>query len=58
MKVGLARLKMLTFKAPITAFVMTTALIQMKHGCMGVGFVQQIMLDSQEHQDPEKVSTI
>ena len=44
MKMVSVRLKMLTFKAPITAFVMTTALMQMKHGCMGIGFIQQIML--------------
>ena len=28
----------------ITVSVMTMALMQMKHGCMGIGFIQRIMV--------------
>ena len=44
MKMVLAKLKIVTFKALITVSVITTALMQMKHGCMETGFIQQIML--------------
>ena len=44
MKMASARLKMLTLRLHITVSVMTMALMQMKHGCMGIGFIQQIML--------------
>ena len=44
MKMVLAKLKIVTFKALITVFVITMALMQMKHGCMETGFIQQIML--------------
>ena len=39
-----ARLKMLTLRVHITVSAMTMALMQMKHGCMEFGFIQQIML--------------
>ena len=35
---------MLTLRVIITLFVMTMALMQMKHGCMGIGFIPQIMV--------------
>ena len=41
MKMVSARLKILTLKVSITVFVMTMALIQMKHGRMGIGFIRQ-----------------
>ena len=44
MKMVLARLKMLTLRVHITVSVMIMALMQMKHGCMGIDFIQQIMV--------------
>ena len=43
-KVVLARLKILTLKVPTTVFVMTMALMQMKHGCMEIGSIRQAMV--------------
>ena len=43
-KDGLARLKILTFKVRITVSVMAMALMQMKHGCMGIGFIRKNMV--------------
>ena len=39
-----ARLKLLTLEVHIAVSVMTMALLRMKHGCMGIGFVRQIMV--------------
>ena len=44
MKMVSARLKMLTLKAYITVSVMTMALMRMKHGCMGIGFIRPFMV--------------
>ena len=44
MKMVSARLKMLTLKVHITVSVMTMALMQMKHGCMGIGFIRLVMV--------------
>ena len=44
MKMVLVRLKMLTLRVIITVFVMTMVLMQMKHECMGIGFIQRIMV--------------
>ena len=44
MKMVSARLKMLTLKVHITVVVMTMKLMRMKHGCMGTGFIRQIMV--------------
>ena len=41
---GFSKVKMLTFRVRITVFVMTMALIWMKHGCMGTGFTRRIMV--------------
>ena len=35
---------MLTLKVHITASVMTMALMRMKHECMGIGFIQLVMV--------------
>ena len=39
-----ARLKIFTSKVIIIVFVMTMALMQMKHECMGIGFIPRIMV--------------
>ena len=39
----LARLRILSLKVRITVFLMILVLMQMKHGCMGIGFIRQIM---------------
>ena len=39
-----SKVKMLTLRVHIIVFVMTTVLIQMKHGCMETGFMQQIIV--------------
>ena len=44
MKMVPARLKMSTLSVIITVSVMTTAVIQMEHGCMEIGFIRQIMV--------------
>ena len=44
MKMVLARLKILTLKVRITVFVMPMALMRMKYGCMGIGFIRQTMV--------------
>ena len=44
MKMILARLKILTLKVIIILFLMTMALIGLRHGCMGSGFIQRIMV--------------
>ena len=36
-----SRVKTLTLKVYTTVFVMTMALLEMKHGCMGIGFKRQ-----------------
>ena len=38
------RLKMLILKVHVTAPVMTMVLMQMKHGCMEIGFIQLVMV--------------
>ena len=35
---------MLTLNVYITVSVMAMALMQMKHGCMGIGFIRRIMV--------------
>ena len=52
MKVVLAKLKIITFTAPITASVMTRAQIRPRHGCMEIGFIQQIIytIDIERYQ--------
>ena len=40
MKTALARFKMLTLRLYITVSVMTMVLMQMKHRCMEIGFIQ------------------
>ena len=41
----LVRLRVLTsLKEPITVFAMTMVLMQMKHGCMGTGFIRKAMV--------------
>ena len=44
MKMVSARLKMLILKVYITVDVMTMALMQMKHGFMGIGFIPPVMV--------------
>ena len=44
MKMVPARLKMSTLSVIITVSVMTTAVVQMEHGCMEIGFIRQIMV--------------
>ena len=45
MKMVSERLKILTLiKVIIIVFVITMALIQMKYGCMGTGFIRRIMV--------------
>ena len=39
-----SKVKIVTFKVSTTVPAMTIALMQMKHGCMEIGFTQQIML--------------
>ena len=39
----LARLKILILKVRITVFLITIALMRMKHGCIGIAFIQQNM---------------
>ena len=43
-----ARLKMLILRAHITVSVMTIALMQMKHGYMEIGFIQQLTLGNRK----------
>ena len=40
------RLKIPTLRVHITVSVITMALMQMKHGCMGIGYIQRIMVFS------------
>ena len=44
MKMVSARLKMPALKVQITTSVMTMALMRMKHGCMGIGFIRLVMV--------------
>ena len=44
MKMVPARLKILTLRMCITVFVMTMGLMQMKHGCMGIGFIRRTVV--------------
>ena len=44
MKIVLVRLRVLTLKVLITVFVMTMVLMQIKHRCMGTGFIRQAMV--------------
>ena len=44
MKMVSVGLKMLTLKVHIVVSVMITVLIRMKHGCMEIGFIRQIMV--------------
>ena len=37
------KLKVLISKVYITVSVMTMALMQIKHGCMGIGFIQLVI---------------
>ena len=45
---------MLTLKVHITVSVMTMALMQMKHGCMGIGFIRQIGIFGHEVKATER----
>ena len=45
---ALARLKMLILRAHIKVSVMTIALMQMKHGYMEIGFIQQLTLGNRK----------
>ena len=55
MKMVLARLKIPTLEMPITVFVMTTMmLMQMKHGCMGIGFIQRNKVFLVMKESPQK----
>ena len=49
-----ARLKILTLKVIIIVFVMAMALTQMKHECMGFGFIPWIMIFFVMKQRPQK----
>ena len=42
MKMVSARLKMVILKVHITAYVMTMALMRMKHGCMEIGVIRLV----------------
>ena len=44
MKIVLARLIILILTVQITVFVMIMVVAQMKHRCMGIGFIQQNMV--------------
>ena len=44
MKTVLAKLQMLTLTVHITVSVMNMALMGMKHGCMGTGFIRLVMV--------------
>ena len=44
MKMVSARLEILTLRVIITVFVMTMALMKMKHGYMGIGFIPRSMI--------------
>ena len=44
MKMVSARLKVPTSRVHITVSVMTMVLTRMKHGYIGIGFIQQIMV--------------
>ena len=41
---GFSKVKMVTLRAIITVFVITMVLMQMKDGCIGIGFIQRIMV--------------
>ena len=43
---GFVKVKNATLRVHITVSVMTMALMQMKHGCMGIGYIQRIMVFS------------
>ena len=44
MKMVSAKLKIVTFKAPVTVSVMTMAYTRPRHECIEIDFIQQIML--------------
>ena len=44
MKMVSARLKMVILNVDITVYVMTMALMQMKHKCMGIDFIRLVMV--------------
>ena len=44
MKMVSARLRMSTLKVHITVSVMVMVSMRMNHGCMGIGFIRQIMV--------------
>ena len=44
MKVVTAKLKIVTLRVHITVHVINMVLMLMKYQCMGIGFIQQIML--------------
>ena len=48
MKMVSARLKMPTLKVQITTSVMTMALMRMKHGCMGIGFIRLVNVPTRQ----------
>ena len=41
---GFSKVKNAYIQSAYSASVMIMVLMQMKHGCMGIGFIQQIML--------------
>ena len=44
MRMSSTKLKMLKLRVHMTVFVMAVALMLMKHECMGIGFISQIMV--------------
>ena len=44
MKMVSTKLKMVTLKVHITVYVMTVALMRMKHGCMEIDLIQLVMV--------------
>ena len=41
---GFSKVKNAYIKMHITVYVMTMALMQLKHGCMGIGFIRLLMV--------------
>ena len=54
MKMALARLKMIMKGVHFTVSVTSMVLIQMKHGCMENGFMQQVMVFGHEVKATER----
>ena len=56
MKMVLARLTILTLKVSTTLFVMTMVLMQMKHKCMGIGFIRRAMVFLVMKEPPDNLT--